>query len=261
MRTCDASSTNAETPRAPAVAGSVRAKRRNVPARDPFVIHCFEPVDPPAVAVRLGRRPQRARVRPRSGLGERERADLLPSGERRHEACALLLGPEAQDRERRRARVHGDRDPHARVRPRELLEHEDVREEVRARAAVLLRNADAHQPELCELREELVREPVLPVPGGGVRRDLRVRELAGEPLDLALVGGELEVHRRDYRDAAVGARHASQTDAAGFRYTPVSRTRRSRGRSCGRACPRPRTAGGAGTARTSGLRGPRGGRP
>ena len=42
-RTCSASRTKQETPRAPAVAASVRAKSRNVPAREPFVIHCFEP--------------------------------------------------------------------------------------------------------------------------------------------------------------------------------------------------------------------------
>ncbi len=41
--TCAASRTKQETPRAPAVSGSVRAKSTNVPARDPFVIHCFEP--------------------------------------------------------------------------------------------------------------------------------------------------------------------------------------------------------------------------
>ena len=44
MRTCSASSTNAETPRAPAVSGSVRAKSRNVEACAPFVIHCFVPM-------------------------------------------------------------------------------------------------------------------------------------------------------------------------------------------------------------------------
>ena len=35
---------NAETPFAPGVSGSVRAKSSTVPAKPPFVIHCFEPV-------------------------------------------------------------------------------------------------------------------------------------------------------------------------------------------------------------------------
>ena len=42
---------------------------------------------------------------------------------------------------------------------------------------------------------ELVREPVLAVPVGRVRDDLRLGELAGERLDRTLVGAQLEVHR------------------------------------------------------------------
>ena len=90
--------------------------------------------------------------------------------------------------------MHCDGDANAGVRARELLEHEDVREEVRARAAVGLRHADAHQAELGQLREDLAREAVLAIPVGRVRRDLRVRELPRERLDLALVVGEREVH-------------------------------------------------------------------
>ena len=44
IRTCSASRMNALTPAAPGVSGSVRAKRMNVPAKRPFVIHCFAPV-------------------------------------------------------------------------------------------------------------------------------------------------------------------------------------------------------------------------
>ena len=91
--------------------------------------------------------------------------------------------------------MHGDGDPHAGVRARELLEDEHVREEVRARATVLLWHAHAHEPELGEPGEELVREPVLAIPGGGVGRDLGVGDLACKPLDLALVVRQLEVHR------------------------------------------------------------------
>src|SRR5689334_16248021 len=43
-RTSAASRMNAETPRAPGVSGSVRAKRTKVPACEPFVIHCLAPV-------------------------------------------------------------------------------------------------------------------------------------------------------------------------------------------------------------------------
>ena len=55
-----------------------------------------------------------------------------------------------------------------------------VGEEVRARAAVLLGHAHAHQPELAQLREDLAREAVLAVPRRRVRRDLLVGEAPRE---------------------------------------------------------------------------------
>ena len=91
--------------------------------------------------------------------------------------------------------MHGDRDPHAGVAARELLEHEDVGDEVGACAAVLLRHADAHQPELGELREELAREVVLAIPLGRVRFDLGAHKVAGQRLDLLLLRRELEIHQ------------------------------------------------------------------
>ena len=123
---------------------------------------------------------------------------MLAARERRHEARPLLVGAVGEQRQRHRARVHRDGDADARVRARELLEHEDVREEVGAGAAVLLGDAGAHQAELGELREELAREAVLAIPLGRVRLDLLAREVAGERLDLFLLRGELKVHFQDY---------------------------------------------------------------
>ena len=144
--------------------------------------------DRPAVAVGVGPRAQRARVGAGLGLGQREGADLLAARERRHEALALLLGAEREDRQRAGARVHGDGDADAGIRARELLEDEDVGEEVGAGAAELRRDADAHQPELGELRVQLGGEAVLAVPGGRVRLDLGLRDVTRERLDLPLVG-------------------------------------------------------------------------
>ena len=165
--------------------------------------------DAPAVSVRDGRRPQRAGVGARSRLGEREGADLLAARERRHEPLALLLGAEREDRQRAGARVHRHRDADAGVGARELLEHEDVGEEVGARAAELRGHADAQQPQLGELRVELRREAVLAVPGGGVRLDLGLRELSRERLDLPLVVRQGEVHRREVYAAARNSRRIS----------------------------------------------------
>ena len=140
------------------------------------MIHCFDPFSthssPTAAAV-----------------------EVLAARERRNEASALLVGPERENRQRDRARVHRDRHPHAGVGARELLQHEDVREKVGARATVLLGDTHAHEPELGELRDQLVGEPMVTVPVGRVRDDLRLGELSGQPLDRALVAGQLEVHR------------------------------------------------------------------
>ena len=165
-----------------------------MPPNDAFVIHCFAPLMCQPSSVRSAARQHRPGVGARPRLGQREAADALAACERRHEARALLLRPELQDRQRARRGVDGDRHADARVRARELLEHQDVREEVRAGAAVLLRHADAHQAELAQLRQQRARKRVCTIPFGGVRLDLRGREIAGERLDLPLLRRELEVH-------------------------------------------------------------------
>ena len=171
-------------------AGEEQERRGVLAVRDPLL----GAGDRPAVAVLLGLRAKRAGIGAGFGLGQREGADALATRERRDEARPLLVGAESEDRERASARVHRDRDANAGVGTRELLEHENVGQEVGARAAVLLRDTDAHEPELGELRIEVARESVLAVPVRGVRRDLGVRELTRERLDLPLVVGELEVH-------------------------------------------------------------------
>ena len=174
------------TPRGPSVDGSVRAKRRNVSAWLPFVIHCFEPVirqpSPSATAV-VRSEPA---SEPASGSVSANAPIASPRASGGTNRVVLLVGAERDDRQRGGARVHGDGDADACVGARELLEHEDVGEEVGACASELLGHADAHQAELAELRVELDREPVLAIPRGCVRRDLGVRELARERLDLAL---------------------------------------------------------------------------
>ncbi len=192
--TCSVSTMNADTPRALRVALSVRANRSIVPPNDAFVIHCFAPVScqPPSTAsARLISAPA---SEPDPGLGQREAPDPVAARERRHEPRALRVAAELENRQRARRRVHGDRHADAGVRARELLEHQDVREEARAGTAVLLRHADAHQAELAERSEQLAWKPVRAIPLGGVRLDLGPREVAGERLDLALLRRELEVH-------------------------------------------------------------------
>ena len=65
---------------------------------------------------------------------------------------------------------------------------------VAAGAAVLLRDRQAHQPELAELGDELVREARLAVELLGDRRHLLARELAHGVADELLLLGQIEVH-------------------------------------------------------------------
>src|SRR2546421_237095 len=77
----------------------------------------------------------------------------------------------------------GDGAPAAGVAARELRDDEQVGEEAGAAPAVLLRDADAHEPELGELREDVAWEVVLAIPGGRARLDLGADEVARERLD------------------------------------------------------------------------------
>ena len=90
--------------------------------------------------------------------------------------------------------MHRNRHPDAGIRARQLLEHQDVGEEVRARSAVFLRDARAHQPQLGKLAEQLARKVMVTIPLGRVRIDLGVRKIARERLDLPLVLRKVEVH-------------------------------------------------------------------
>ena len=105
-------------------------------------------------------------------LGQAERARACARDARSGSHCALLLlGAEEPDRQRAERVVRRDRDRDRRVDPRQLLDGDRVGERVGAAAAVLLGDRHAHQPELGQLGDELVREALLAVELLGHRRD------------------------------------------------------------------------------------------
>jgi hypothetical protein len=65
-------------------------------------------------------------------------------------------------------------------------------------SSVLLRERDAHQPKLAQLRHDLVGEPLLAVELLGDRGDLLLGEVADGAADEVVVGGEVEVHGRRF---------------------------------------------------------------
>ena len=153
---------------------------------EPLITHC--PSRSSAV-VRVG-----ARVGAGARLGQPERRELLAGRELGQPFLLLLLGAEEEDRHRAERRVRGHRDRDRRVDPRQLLDRDRVGERVGAGAAVLLGDRHAHQPELGELRDELVREAVLAVELLGGRRDPLLGELANGGADELVLGREVEVH-------------------------------------------------------------------
>ena len=163
----------------------------SVPA---FVMKIFEP----STTHSPSRSSARVRVAPASepafGLGEPERGEPLARREPRQPLLLLRLVAEEVDRHRAERRVRRDGDRDGRVDARQLLDRDRVRDGVGAGAAVLLGDRDAHQPELGELRDELVREALLAVELLGDRRDARLGEVAHRAPEQLLLVGQLVVH-------------------------------------------------------------------
>ena len=90
----------------------------------------------------------------------------------------------------------GDGDRDGRVDARQLLDRDRVGHGVGAGAAVLLRERDAHQPELGHLLDELVREALFAVELLGDRGDPRLGEVAHGPAQQLLLFGQLVVHAK-----------------------------------------------------------------
>ena len=157
-------------------------------------MNCLAPLITQSPSSSFARGPRVAGVRAGLGLGQAERAELLAAAEQRQPLLLLLVGAERVDRPGGERRVGGDRDRHARVHARELLDHERVGERVGPAAAVLLGVGHAHQAQLAELGDDLVGEALLPVELLGHRLDLVLREVAREALDRLLLVGQVEVH-------------------------------------------------------------------
>ena len=87
-----------------------------------------------------------------------------------------------------------DRDRDGRVDARQLLDRDRVRDRVAAGAAVLLGDREAHEAELAELGDELVREAAGQVELLGDRLDALSRERPNRVANQLLLGSQVEVH-------------------------------------------------------------------
>ena len=114
----------------------------SVPA---FVMNCLAPSMTHSPSSRRARVFDVAGVLPASGSVRPNAPSLRPAQRSGRQRCLLLVGAEQVDRLRAERRVRAHRDRDARVHARELLDRERVGERVAARAAVLLRERDAHR--------------------------------------------------------------------------------------------------------------------
>ena len=101
--------------------------------------------------------------------------------------------------------MRGDGDRDGRVDARELLDRDRVRNRVASGASVLLRNRKAHEAELGELADELVREATDQVELCSDRRDALPRERPDRVADQLLLGSEVEVHAARMPSRAIGS--------------------------------------------------------
>ena len=141
-------------------------------------------------------------VRARRGLAHRDRPDDLAARERRKEPLLLRLAPVVKDVRGDDLRVEAEADA-ARVRPGDLLHHDDGVEAVRPCAAVLLGHRGAEEARLPGLRPHLAVDVALVLPVAVEGHDLLLEELAEGIAELLVVVGEEGAFDHG-REASVG---------------------------------------------------------
>lgn len=144
------------------------------------------------VADRTGGEP--GRVGPGARLGETEAADRLAGGEPRQPLLLLPLIAPGRDGLGHQPEGDGDDAAHRGVAAAQLLGHQDVGEVVTAGTAVLLRDGEPEKAQVAEFPDDAAVDLLRAVPGGGVRHDLAVGEVPGEPPYRALLRAELQIH-------------------------------------------------------------------
>jgi hypothetical protein len=160
-------------------------------------------VDDPLSVAKVCACARRARVGAGVRLREAECGELPAGGELGEPLLLLPLVAVQEDRHRPERRVRRNRDRDRGVDARQLLDRDRVRHGVGAGAAILLRDRDAHQPELGELRHEVVRKAPFAVELLGDRRDASLGELAHGAAQQLLLVAQLVVHARLVASSAI----------------------------------------------------------
>ena len=148
---------NAEMPRLPFVR-SVTAIATITPATLPCVMKVLAPLSTQWSPSRTAMVRVPAASLPAVGSVSPQAPEHLALRQRRQEPLPLGLGAEHEDLRGAEPVVRGDEQRHRRVDPGDLLDADAVLHRGHGRAAVLLGELDAQQPEVGEPRDDLVRE-------------------------------------------------------------------------------------------------------
>src|SRR5215470_17609001 len=153
------------------------------------------------IAFLHGRRLDRARVAAGAGFGQAVPGQLVAFRLRDEIAPLLVVAAPREQRQAVEADVHRHDDAQRRVDVFELLAREAERDVVHAGAAVLLRHADAEQPELLQPADDaLAVEVVAPVVIFDVRLNFARAPLTHRLLEQAMFVGEVEADHAGLRN-------------------------------------------------------------
>ena len=151
----------------------------------------LRPIDDVRVAVPRGRGPCGRRVRPRLGLGQGERDELLAAGELREPACLLVVAAGQRDREAAEL-LDGEDEPGRRTGAAQLLHGETDRQQLPAQAAVLGRERQGEDVVIGEEPAHVLGELAGPVDVGRARRDAVIGKDADRVSQHLLLVGQAE---------------------------------------------------------------------
>ena len=147
------------------------------------------------VSVEPGSRRKRPGIGSRTRLGQAVGTQQLPAEHVRQPSLLLLLGAEC-DQWMAGQRVHADAERNRRPRRGELLEHLEVDDVGLSASPVILVVDQPEQPGPAQRPEHVAGELAALLVVGRARRELALRDVAGESQQLpGLLGGQLALDR------------------------------------------------------------------
>src|SRR5947207_8745752 len=154
----------------------------------------LRPVDHPLAVTRLRARLGRARVRPGLWLGQPERPQFPSRDEVRKPLLFLLASAEFVYGRRAEADRRLQRDAHARIGARDLLDRDAEGKEISARSPHFFRKRQTEKAKVPHLAHDVVAESMIPIELPRRRRDNLPREVATRVSNRLLFRSQCKIH-------------------------------------------------------------------